>query len=488
MEKTYSIPQLRTRLIDIVGTENFSTDSEVLQSYSENPYYPLLAKKRQPEFIVMPREVEEITEIIKVANKLGTPVVPRSSGLDPYGDAIPIFGGIMVDLANMKKTVQVEPSALGGVFARVEPGVTFDMLQAELKKEGVRVLMPARLSSSTTLASSYFNRNVLFSSNRNGYSVDEVILSYEMVLPTAEVLKTGSLTLPNSGGTNPHTRGSDIGRICMGSLGTTGIVTKLTLKLKPLPEVRKPFFLQSEKIEDLLNATKKISRWSTVEIGEETIIMNKNSLASLFANNIHEFGNLMEALPMWTQIICLTGEPEWVDCQERDLMDAAEGTGIKPVPDLPGFEKASMEFSEEFVSPTRIDRAFKYLPFNRVEYYTTHRKIPVFNKEVESIAAERGYSKGLGINIIPLEQARAYFVEYDLYFDLSKPEEAEHVKETYKAAYTHLIRNGATINTPHDHFVAEQLYAQIQIYYENMLKIKKLLDPGDIMHPGKLFV
>ena len=140
MEKTYSIPQLRTRLIDIVGTENFSTDSEVLQSYSENPYYPLLAKKRQPDFVVMPREVEEITEIIKVANKLGTPVVPRSSGLDPYGDAIPIFGGIMVDLANMRKTVQVEPSALGGVFARVEPGVTFGTLQAELKKEGVPVI------------------------------------------------------------------------------------------------------------------------------------------------------------------------------------------------------------------------------------------------------------------------------------------------------------------------------------------------------------
>ena len=65
MLKIDSTTQLKQRLIDIVGDEFFSDDPEILTEYEENPYHPLCAKKRKPNYLVMPREVEEIVQIIK---------------------------------------------------------------------------------------------------------------------------------------------------------------------------------------------------------------------------------------------------------------------------------------------------------------------------------------------------------------------------------------------------------------------------------------
>ncbi len=309
-----------------------------------------------------------------------------------------------------------------------------------------------------------------------------------MVLPTGEILRTGNLTLPESAGTMPHSHGSDFGRICTGSLGTTGVVSLLTTKLKAEPEERKIFFLTSEKAKEILNAVKSIVRYCPIEIGEEHITLNNLCLSSLLATTMNEFENLVDQLPPWTHILSLTGKEGWVDCQEKDLMDASSNIDIKPVPELKGSSNAPREFADEFSLPTRIDRAFKYLPYNRIEFYTTINQFLEFKEELKSISEQIGYGRELGICIIPIEQARSIYVEYDIYFDPSNPEELNKVKNLYKAFYSYLIRNGAIINVPHDFFVAEQIYSRTQIYYETMLKIKKMIDPNDIMHPGKLFI
>ncbi len=485
--QTEQINKLSTRLNDIC---EWSQDPHLLKSSSENPYLPLISKKRQPDFIAKPTEVEEIVQLVKIANEYKVPIVPRSSGLDPYGDAIPIFGGLVVDLSKMAKIVKLSATALEGMFVRVEPGVTFAQLQQELKKVDKRALLPARLSSLTTPASSYYNRNILFSSAKPIYTVDFVILSYEKVLPTGSVLKTGSLTLSQGAGTNPHCRGSDIGRICMGSLGTTGIVTKVTTKIKDLPETRKVFFLCSENFDEILKTSRAILRYSPIEISEENITMNKYCLSSLLARDQKEYDNYISALPSWIHAFSLNGKAGWVECQEKDLVDAAKttGTNIKPSTELQGVPKAPEEFIDEFWMPTRIDRAFKYLPYNRVEFYSTPTKILELDKGVEEVIKKAGYDKPIGCCVVPIEQARSYYIEYDLYFDLSSEQDKDNVRNAYRAAYSYLISNGALINTPHDYFVAEQLYSQAQLYYETMLKIKKMLDPNEIFHPGKLFV
>ncbi|TFF88029.1 MAG: FAD-binding oxidoreductase [Promethearchaeota archaeon] len=480
--------KINLRLIDIVGNENFVGDPEVLQSYSENPYLPLMAKKRKPDLIVFPSEVEEIVQIMKIANKFEVPVVPRSSGLDPYGDAIPIFGGIMIDLTKMNKIVDICPTALDGTFTRVEPGVTFNQLQKELKSVNMRVLLPARLTAETTPASTYFNRNILFSSAKHNYTVDWSILSYEMVLPTGEILRTGNLTLPESGGTMPHCHGSDIGRISMGSLGTTGILTKVTTKLKAEPEEKRIYFINSESLLEIIKSINSILRFSPIEIGEEHICLNNYCLASLISVDIKQFENNVEILPNWTHIISLTGTSGWVECQDNDLNDAIRDLSTKRKSELDGVSKISEEFDNEFSNPTRIDRAFNYLPFNRIEFYASSSQIPLFDKEVRILAEKMGYKRGLGTCLIPIEQGRSYYVEYDLYFDQSNLKEQKTVRKLYKDLYKYLITNGAFINTPHNFYVAELLYSKMVTYYENMNKVKKLLDPKGIMHPGKLFL
>ncbi|MFC1969536.1 FAD-binding oxidoreductase, partial [Chloroflexota bacterium] len=115
-------------LTTIVGKANVSDDPSVLEAYSRDQSF---VPARKPNYVVRPGKVEEVEEIVRLANSSLMPVIPFSSGTDFHGGAVPVQGGILMDLRRLNKIGYIDERNWN---ALVEPGVTYAQLQAELDK------------------------------------------------------------------------------------------------------------------------------------------------------------------------------------------------------------------------------------------------------------------------------------------------------------------------------------------------------------------
>ena len=117
-------------LKDIVGEENVSNREEELYVYSREP--GALTSSR-PSYVAMPKSVEEVQKIIKLANEEKIPIVPMGGGLSLSGLALPIRGGIVLDMKRMNKLIEVNVNEKG-MYALIEAGVTQGQMRSYLKE------------------------------------------------------------------------------------------------------------------------------------------------------------------------------------------------------------------------------------------------------------------------------------------------------------------------------------------------------------------
>ena len=135
-EKESHHQEVNDKLTNIVGQENVTDKLEVLTRYAQDQSFE---SPSRPSFVVFPQNTKEVCSLITYANEISLPVVPASSGTHHYGSTIPRMGGIIVDLSGWKKIHKIDHRNRA---TRIEPGVTYDQLQDELEKEGLRALTP----------------------------------------------------------------------------------------------------------------------------------------------------------------------------------------------------------------------------------------------------------------------------------------------------------------------------------------------------------
>lgn len=206
----------------IVGEENVWMDAETLQYYShdETEHLSFL-----PDVVLKPRTAEQISEIMKICHKDFIPVTPRGAGTGLSGGALPQFGGVLISSERMNSILQIDERNLQVI---TEPGVITEVLQDSVKERGL--FYPPDPSSR---GSCFIGGNI--AENSGGPKavkygvVKDYVLNLEVVLPTGEIIWTGANVLKNSTGYN-------LTQLIVGSEGTLGIVTKIVLKLIPLPK------------------------------------------------------------------------------------------------------------------------------------------------------------------------------------------------------------------------------------------------------------
>ena len=145
-----------------------------------------------PDYVVKPKDSKEIQAVVKLANEKNIPVIPVSSGVHFYGTTIPSKGGIIVDLRRMDKVLEIDKR---NRRTRIEPGVTWGKLQDGLEKEGMTAynpLLPHREKSALT---SLLEREPMLVPK---FEYADPILTMEVVLPTGEILRTGSASVPGA--------------------------------------------------------------------------------------------------------------------------------------------------------------------------------------------------------------------------------------------------------------------------------------------------
>ncbi len=185
-----------------------------------------------PWVVVFPESKEEISGLMKLATKYRFPVVPRGAGSGMSGGALPVEGGVVVSLEKMDKILEINTV---DHFAVVQPGVITSKIHKEVEKHGLFYPPDPASRNFSSIGGNVAENAGGLRAVKYGVTRDYV-MALEVVLPDGSVIRTGSKTIKD-------VAGYDLTRLFVGSEGTLGIITEITLKLIPLPQYKETFLL-----------------------------------------------------------------------------------------------------------------------------------------------------------------------------------------------------------------------------------------------------
>ena len=212
---------LRTELLRLVPDERRVSDGESVldQHASDLSYHPA----RRPDVVVFPESTEEVAAVLAYANGAGIPVVPFGAGTSLEGHVIPLAGGISLDLTRMRSILALRTEDL---TATVQPGVTRSQLEAATGPHGL--WFPVDPGADATLGGMAATNASGTTTVRYG-GMRQHVLALEVVLADGRVVRTGTRAVKTSAGYN-------LTNLVIGSEGTLGVITELTLRLHPIPD------------------------------------------------------------------------------------------------------------------------------------------------------------------------------------------------------------------------------------------------------------
>lgn len=227
------------KLVEIVGEANATDFKHIRYAYS---YDLSFVKAKLPDYVVMPTCVEQVQKIMKFANQHKIPVTPFTAGSNIGGLCIPEDGGILMDLKRMNNIIRIDEESH---YAIIEPGVSHAKLASALYKYGLRWSWPVGPPSGS-VSSNALCHGIGGLSGRYGLNSEE-ITSMEVVLPSGELVRVGSCAIQEDAWHScmPLPR---VDGLFTGWLGTTGIITKIGVRIHPIPPILKVFTTSTEKL------------------------------------------------------------------------------------------------------------------------------------------------------------------------------------------------------------------------------------------------
>src|SRR5947199_6746455 len=231
------------RLHAIVGPGALLSSASELVVYECDGY---TIEKNKPDVVVFPTATEQVVEIVKVCNEFNVPFLPRGAGTSLAGGCLPVGGGVVISLARMKRILEVN---YRDRYALVEPGVVNLWLSNHLKPQGFHFAPDPSSQGACTIGGNVATNSGGPHTLKYGVTVNHV-LGVEIVLPDGQVVETG--------GPVEDVPGYDLTGVIVGSEGTFGVVTKVWVRLTPLPPAVRTLLGIFDSIDDATNTITEI--------------------------------------------------------------------------------------------------------------------------------------------------------------------------------------------------------------------------------------
>ncbi|MBM9606461.1 FAD-binding oxidoreductase [Desulfopila inferna] len=449
-------------LKNIVGSSNVSKAESDRITHS----YDATMEEFLPDVVVYAENTEQVRKIALLANTHRLPILPRGAGSGFTGGSLPIRGGIVLVLTRMNTIRLIDSDNL---IAVVEPGVVTADLQRAVEKQGLFYPPDPASKEFSTLGGNIAECAGGPRCVKYGVTKD-FVLGLEVVTAQGDVIRTGGQTLKN-------VVGYDLTKLMVGSEGTLGIVTEITLKLLPKPEADKTMLVQFETIEGAAQAVSAIIR---AKIVPTTLEFLDGATVSCIRD--------ISPIPLPLQcsallIIEVDGDPDLIEKQAAKILEVVRPLGVVDVR-----VAATREEAEEIwqvrrnVSPSL--RKINPDKFNE-DIVVPRSKVPEMIRALEKI------SQDYAVPIVNFGHAGDGNIHVNVMVDLRETGMEEKVHEVMEHIFAAAVALKGSLSGEHGIGTSKARYLGMELDPSTiayMRAVKHAFDPNNILNPGKIFI
>ncbi len=455
-------PEIISRLQKIAGKEAVLTAKEDLTTYS---YDATTTWAHMPEVVVLPTTTEQVSQIMKLANENRIPVTPRGAGTNVSGGSIPLKGGIVLATTRMKRILDINKVNL---VATVEPGVVLQDFNLALAKEDLFYPPDPQSFMGCTMGGTV-------AENAGGpycvkYGVTkQYVLGLEVVLADGYVMKIGGTTVKNR-------TGYELVMLFTGSEGTLGIITRITLRLLPKPPASRTMMAV---FADMAAGGQAVSN-----ILSSGLLPAKIEFVDNFVIRRIEEKTPM-GLPVEASALLLLqtdGSPAAVEVESRQVIDILKKSGAQDV--------RIAKDEAEAASYWRMRSAGFAAVFGAAHTVMAEDVTVPRDKLAEFIRKLREISERTGFFIQFLGHAGDGNLHPSIFTDIRDKEQFARAQETMAEIFRAAMELGGSLSGEHGIGLEKRQFlkeAMDPVAIEIMKKIKGILDPNNILNPGKIW-
>ncbi len=453
---------LRKEILDelsaIVGPQRCKTSKEDLLTYG----YDACIYEFLPEVVVFPKSTQETAAVMKVASSHNLFVTPRGAGSGLGAEALAKQGGIVVCFSMMNRILEINQA---NRYATVEPGVVISDLQKAVEQAGLFYPPdPGSLTVATMGGSVAMNsggmRGVKYGVTR------DYLLGLEIVLPSGEVMVTGTITAKD-------VTGYDLTRLICGSEGTLALVTKINVRLIPKPQTKPTLQAVYDRIDA---AGDTVSRIIEAGIVPATLELMDNKIMKAL-EDFAQLGLPLDAEAML--LIDVDGDAETVKRQAARVAEFCRAQGAREVRIA-----ASEKENEQLWVARRA--AFGAVARMRPSCMIEDATVPVsfltaaIKKVIEICARNR-------VQVAVLAHAGDGNLHPLILCDQRDSQEMERVEKSMDEIVDYALSVGGTLSGEHGIGITKAKYLPRQLSETSMKMmraVKQAFDPRGLLNPG----
>ena len=451
---------IKQDLIEIVGEQNYTESLIDLVSYS----YDASEHTHRPNCVVWPETVEKISQILRLANREFISIVPRGAGTGLSGMAVPIKGGIILDLNRMNKILKI---SIEDRLAILQPGVVYDDLQRNLTPYGFFFPPDPASGKVATLGGNVCTNAGGLRGAKYGTTRDYV-LGLQVVLPDGSIMRTGSKTMKS-------VSGYDLTRLFVGSEGTLGVVTEITLNISPKPTATSTALATFGNLEDAGRALSQTMHSGIIPSALE--ILGRHTIRAINQNtdlNLPEVdAMILVETDGYTQ--------EETDYQMRKVIEVFKKNNSEEIKQA----KTKKEAEELWTA-----RKSAYAVLARIETHFVLEDVTVpMTKIADLLKGVEAIAEKHDLQIATYGHAGDGNLHPQILYDGYDPDQVKRMEAATADLFQLAINLEGTLTGEHGIGLSKAAFMTLEhdpVAMDMMRSIKRLFDPNNILNPGKM--